>query len=168
MIIKSKEGTIFVLTTEQIVMSNLIKEMIENCTQTNEIYLDSVNTKSIQKIIEFMVHETDKCTDKLPDNIILIKHDAAYCMNVNKWYSDFLQLNKDFNIHDLKNLTNAANYLDINNLLELCCAKIASILKGKSKEEMRSLINLENDFSTTEEKEINKEHGWVHAIESIE
>lgn len=166
MIIKSKEGVIFSLTIEQAGLSNLIKEIIENCIQTNEITLDSIDTKSLQKIIEFMVHETD--IEKLPDNILLIKRDTVVCMNVNKWYSDFLQLNKDFNIYDLKNLTNAANYLDINNLLELCCAKIALLLKGKSKEEMRSLINLDNDFSITEEKEIKREHEWVHLLSVAE
>lgn len=168
MIIKSNEGAMFYLTTEQAVLSNIIKDMIENCTQ-NEIILDSISSKSLQKIVEFMIHETDTETEKLPDNILLIKDTVGIvCMNVDKWYSDFLNLNKDFNIYDLKNLTNAANYLDINDLLELCCAKIASILKGKSKEEMRSLINLENDFSVSEEKEIKREHEWVHLLKVVE
>ena len=41
----------------------------------------------------------------------------------------------------------AANYLDIKSLLDLGCAKIASLIKGKTPEEIRQTFNIVNDFS---------------------
>ena len=45
----------------------------------------------------------------------------------------------------------AANYLDIKSLLELSCAKTASLIKDKSVPEIRKFFNIENDFSPEEE-----------------
>ncbi len=46
----------------------------------------------------------------------------------------------------------ASNYLDINPLLELACAKVASLTKNKSIEESRKFFNIENDFTPEEEQ----------------
>jgi len=45
----------------------------------------------------------------------------------------------------------AANYLDIKSLLDLGCAKIATLIKGKSPEEIRKTFNIINDFTPEEE-----------------
>lgn len=41
----------------------------------------------------------------------------------------------------------AANYMDIKSLLDLCCAKVASMIKGKTTEEIRKTFNIKNDFT---------------------
>ena len=41
----------------------------------------------------------------------------------------------------------AANYLHIVSLMELACAKIASLIKGKSTDEIRKTFNIVNDFT---------------------
>ena len=58
-------------------------------------------------------------------------------------------------------VTMAANYLDVKPLLELCCAKVASLIKGKSVEETRQFFNLANDFSPEEEAQIMEENRWA-------
>ena len=50
-------------------------------------------------------------------------------------------------------LINAANYMDISSLLDLACAKIASLMKGKTAEEIRAMFNIECDLSEEELKE---------------
>ena len=40
----------------------------------------------------------------------------------------------------------AANFMDIKPLLELTCAKIASVIKGKSPEEIQNEFKMEKDF----------------------
>ena len=44
------------------------------------------------------------------------------------WYADFVEVEQE----TLFELVLAANYLDIKQLLELTCAKVASMIKGKS------------------------------------
>ncbi len=55
----------------------------------------------------------------------------------------------------------AANYLDIKSLLDLSCAKIATLIKGKTPEEIRKTFNIVNDFTPEEEAQIREENKWA-------
>ena len=48
------------------------------------------------------------------------------------WDADFI----DVECERISELILAANYLDISGLLDLACAKIASLIKGKTPEEI--------------------------------
>merc|ERR1712166_15083 len=54
----------------------------------------------------------------------------------------------------------AANYLDIKPLLDLTCAKVASMIKGKTPEEIRKQFNIVNDFTPEEEAQVREENKW--------
>ena len=41
--------------------------------------------------------------------------------------------------------------MDINSLLDLSCAKVATLIKGKTPEEIRKTFNIINDFTPEEE-----------------
>ena len=57
-----------------------------------------------------------------------------------------------FDNDTLLSLINAANYMDVKGLLDLCCAKIASNFKGKSIEELKQEYGIEGDFTPEEEE----------------
>jgi len=52
----------------------------------------------------------------------------------------------------------AANYMDCKSLLLLVCAKIASLMKGKTPDQIRKTFNIRNDFTPEEEEEVRREH----------
>ena len=52
----------------------------------------------------------------------------------------------------------AANYLNCDSLLQLCCAKHASKIKQMEVEEIRKYFNITNDFSPEEEAKIMEEN----------
>ncbi|TEB19753.1 hypothetical protein C9890_0167 [Perkinsus sp. BL_2016] len=52
----------------------------------------------------------------------------------------------------------AANYLDIKPLLDLSCARVASMIKGKTPEEIRKQFHIVNDFTPEEEAQILEEN----------
>ena len=62
---------------------------------------------------------------------------------------------------DLVNLTVAANFMGINSLLDLCCAKIASLCKDKSEEEVFKIFNITEDFTDEEREKIRKDNQWI-------
>ena len=55
----------------------------------------------------------------------------------------------------------AANFMDIKSLLELACAKVASMIKGKTIPDIRKFFNIENDFTPEEEAQIMDENRWA-------
>ena len=55
------------------------------------------------------------------------------------------------NLDGIFDIINAAYYLDIKSLLDLSCAKIATLIKGKTPEEIRKTFNIVNDFTPEEE-----------------
>ena len=55
----------------------------------------------------------------------------------------------------------AANYLNIKNLLDLTCQTVADMIKGKTPEEIRTTFNIKNDFSPEEEEEVRRENQWA-------
>ncbi|XP_057559588.1 S-phase kinase-associated protein 1-like [Hippopotamus amphibius kiboko] len=54
----------------------------------------------------------------------------------------------------------AANYLDIKGLLDVTCKTVASMIKGKTPEEIRKTFNSKNDFTEEEEAQVRKENQW--------
>ena len=57
-------------------------------------------------------------------------------------------------------LITAAHYIDFEQLLDLCSAKIASMIMNKTPEELRILFDIKNDFTPAEEAQIREENKW--------
>ena len=55
----------------------------------------------------------------------------------------------------------AAEELDIKSLIELTCAKVASVIKDMSIPEIRDYFHIENDFTPEEEAQIMDENRWA-------
>ncbi len=60
----------------------------------------------------------------------------------------------------------AANYLKIPPLEDLCSARIASMIKDKSPEQIRANLNIINDFTPEEEQQLREENKWVDDLRS--
>ena len=55
---------------------------------------------------------------------------------------------------ELLKLVKIANYLNIERLFELASAKLGSLIKGMTIEELRDFFEIENDFTEEEEESI--------------
>ena len=76
---------------------------------------------------------------------------------VSPWLANYIDLPQA----ELFDLILAANYLDVKSLLELSTAKVASIIKNKSIQEIRQFFNIENDYTPEEEMQIMEENKWA-------
>ena len=58
-------------------------------------------------------------------------------------------------------LLSAANFMNIDPLMDLMCLKISVMIKGKSGDEIRRIFNIPLELSPEEEEEIHEENSWA-------
>ena len=149
----SQEGEVVEVDQETVVISVLIKSMIDDSGTEEDIPLPNVTKPILEKVMEFCKHVKDHPLQEIEKPL---KTDNLRDI-VAPWYADFVDLEQE----TLFEVILAANYLDIKPLLELTCAKVATMIKGKSVVEVRKLFNIENDFTPEEEAQILEENKWA-------
>lgn len=76
---------------------------------------------------------------------------------VEEWYANFVNVDQEM----LFSLINAANLMNVQPLLDLSSATVASLIKDRSAEEIRQIFNITNDFTPEEEAQIREENKWA-------
>lgn len=143
-ILVSNQNDKFEITEEGADLNVLVKSIVEEYDGDCEIPLINIDTACLVKIIEFSEYHA-----KIPmDNIEKPLKSPNLKNIISDWDLNFIDVEQEL----LYKLVLAANYIDNESLLDLCCAKIASTLKGKTSDEIRNVFGIENDF-TQEEKE---------------
>ena len=118
--------------------------MIEDTGTEEEIPLPNVKFQILKKVMEYC----EKHRNDNPPEIEKPLKTSNLNELVDAYDAKFIDLE---NLEELFEIILAANYLDIRSLLDLSCAKVASLIKGKSPEEIRKIFNIENDFTPEEE-----------------
>ena len=152
----SKEGDPFPVDIEVARMSELVKGLLDedgaDDDDTTEIPLPNVKSAVLRKVIEFCTHHKSEPMTEIEKPL----KSAVMAEVVQKWYADFVNVEQVL----LFELILAANYMDIKPLLDLTCATVASMIKGKTPEEIRKTFNIANDFSPEEEAQVREENKW--------
>lgn len=117
-----------------------------------EIPLPNVKSRVLGKVIEFCEHFLEEPMTEI-EKPLKSRNMADV---VQQWYANFIDVEQDL----LFELILAANYMDIKPLLDLTCATVASMIKGKNPEGIRSTFNIVNDFSPEEEAQVREENKW--------
>lgn len=128
-----------IISSEQIVIPfdnfNKLSKMInEIITEENEIITISIpyNAKCIKKCIDFC------------DKFISEPFDKTFKISkLPKWTKEFIDF---LNPQELFDLMLTANYLEIDQLDDLTCAKIASMIKDKNPEEIRKIFDIQENY----------------------
>jgi len=151
----SKEGDQFPVPRGVANMSELVKSMMdddEDEDETKEIPLPNVKAQVLRKVIEFCEHHLEEPMTEIEKPL----KSQNMADVVQQWYATFVDLEQVL----LFELILAANYMDIKPLLDLTCATVASMIKGKTPEEIRATFNITNDFSPEEEAQVREENKW--------
>jgi S-phase kinase-associated protein 1 len=117
-----------------------------------EIPVPAVDSIALAKVIEFCEHYV---RDPMTEIEKPIRSDDMGKI-VQRWYADFVDVEQSL----LFEVMLAANYMDIPPLLNLTCAAVACMIKGKTPEEIRKKFNIVNDFTPEEEKQLMAENRW--------
>lgn len=151
------EGEIIEVDLEVAQQSVILKNMIEDTGKDGEIPLPNLKMDILKKIIEFCEHYREK---KLPPMEKPLRT-SNLAEIVDEWYANFIDVEK---MDDLIDVVVASNFQDIDPQIELSCAKLASLIKGKSAEEIRKKFGIENDFTPEEEAQIREENKWAESV----
>ncbi|KAJ7790077.1 S-phase kinase-associated protein 1A-like protein [Mycena olivaceomarginata] len=135
--------------------SALIKGMLDGPPHTIPCYesdqpipLPNVSSGVLKKVLEYCEHhrgEPLQTTDSEQSQHETRKRTT----DISEWDQNFLIDNLEM----LSEIINAANYLDIQPLLDVGCQFVVRMLKGKTPEEMRKIFNTVNDLGPEQEME---------------
>ena len=148
----SSDGEKMQISAKAAQRSQLVKGIIEDYPDDAEVPLNNVKSSILKKIKEYLEHYQD--SDPKEIERPLASQNYQEC--VEAWDFEFINIELD----TIFEIILAANYMDIKPLLELASSKIASIIKGKTPEEIRKIFNIQNDFTPEEEQQIRDENQW--------
>jgi len=142
----SSDGQKVTLDDTSAARSALLNGLLQDYSEESEIPMPDIRGEILRKVVDYLVHfkgsEPKEIPRPLPSNNLLEV--------VDEWDVTFIN---SLDLDSTFDLINAANYMDIKPLLDLSCAKIASMMKGKSAEEIRTMFNIECDLTEEELKE---------------
>lgn len=148
----SSDGEKIQISEKAAKRSILIKGILDDYPEDQEIPLHNVKMTILQRVVSYLENyaEIDPKEIERP----LPSNNFNEC--VDSWDYQFIDVELDV----VFEIILAANYMDIKPLMELASSKVASIIKGKSPEEIRKIFNIQNDFTPEEENQIREENQW--------
>lgn len=138
--------------------SVILSNMMEDVGADGPINISNIKKDTMRKVIEFCEYYKSKKLQTIQKPLQSADLSSAI---TEEWYVKFIDLEK---VDDIIDIVIAANFLDIDPLTELSCAKLASLMKGKSVEDIRKQFGIENDFSPEEEAQIREENKWAESV----
>lgn len=107
------------------------------CDEGAVIPVPTVTSETMMIILQWAEHHKNDPEPNPKDDSDPTKNDT-----ISEWDMEFLKLDQS----TLFKVILAANYLDIEKLLQLTCKAVANLMKGKSTEEIRETFKIENDL----------------------
>ena len=148
----SSEGEKMQISVKAAQRSQMIKRIIDDFPNETEIPLENVRSNILKKIKEYLDHYQD--TDPKEIERPLASQNFQEC--VDPWDFEFINVDLDL----IFEIMLASNYMDIKPLLELATSKVASIIKGKTPEEIRKTFDVQKEFTPEEQQQIREENQW--------
>ncbi|TMW67378.1 hypothetical protein Poli38472_012494 [Pythium oligandrum] len=155
----SQEGEKFEVAAEVAAVSQLVKTLTseEDGDDVADVPLPNVKAAVLAKVVEFCQHHHNEPMKEIEKP--LRTNDIRDA--VSKWDADFVEALEQEMLFEL---ILAANYMDIKSLLDLTCAKVATLIKGKTPEEIRATFGITQEFTPEEEQMIREENKWCEDI----
>ncbi|KAM7273807.1 hypothetical protein ACFE04_028471 [Oxalis oulophora] len=142
--LKSSDNELFEVDEADILISQMIKNMIDGVDCCVEEGFPNVTATILAKVIEYCKKHS-AANDSTDRNLL------------KSWDADFVNVDQE----TLFDLIMAANYLKIQSLLDLTCQTVANMIRGKTPEEIRQTFHIQNDYTPEEEEQVRKEMLWA-------
>lgn len=155
----SKEGDAYEVSFSVAKLSKLVEESVDDDSESiSDIPLPNVKGVVLAKVIDYCQHYVEEPMNEIQTPLPSTKLDGI----VQKWYCDYVKIENVL----LFELVTAANYMNIQPLLDLTCLAVSIMIKGKSADEIRRIFNISNDFTPEEEAQVREENKWCEQASS--
>lgn len=140
--ITSSDGDSFEIEVDKVKLSKTICSLIEDAGIGNPIPLPNVNTRTLEKIIEYLEYHSEHPNEHLDyekkDDLEDVgEWDRAFCDNIK-------------NNSLLFEVIMGSNFMDIQPLLHLTCKHVARKIKGKNPDEIKEALKCEESTSASD------------------
>ncbi|KAJ1943258.1 hypothetical protein FBU59_002965 [Linderina macrospora] len=158
----SAEGAVIDVDRDIIEQSALIRNILQDVGDTGDpIPVPNVSGPILSKVIEYCTHHRDDLDRRTrPDTSLGGDADEASIQRAIRQMDEFDHNFCKVDQGTLFDIILAANFLDIQPLLDVASLTVANMMKGKSVEEIRRTFNVKNDFDEEEEARVRSANAW--------
>ena len=148
--LKSSDGKLYEVPYDVIKKSKLLENSNED---ENVILLNEIDSKNFDLVLQYLNHFKDKEPKEIPKPFPE-RIDEEFFRSIldDDWTYNFLQMS----IEDAISLVNAADYLQLDGLINLLAAKLAHEMCNCGVEEARRKFGIECDMTEEEIEEYDK------------
>lgn len=132
------EPRTFSIERKAALLCNLIKSILEGDSDVSKIEVKKVSGSVLEHVVGYLKHHNGKAPAEIAKPIRSVK--MAKIVE-DGWDAKFIDGMEKKTVFEI---ILAANYMDIRSLLHLGCAKIATLIKGKSPEEIKKILSEED------------------------
>jgi S-phase kinase-associated protein 1 len=154
--LKSKDGQDFKICKQYAELSVLIKNMCQDFNEVN-LSINEVEAKMLALVVEYLNHFKGIAPPEIEKPLKSIN----LFEDTDEWSAKFIE---NLSLEDVVELSCAANFMDIPCLLDLTCAKIASLCKDKSQEEIFQIFGVTESFTEEEKMKIKEDNKWIEDV----
>uniref|UniRef100_A0AC34RPJ9 Skp1-related protein n=1 Tax=Panagrolaimus sp. JU765 TaxID=591449 RepID=A0AC34RPJ9_9BILA len=133
--------------------SELLAHVVDVCKEENKIPLFEVDGPTLQKVIEFCSHYENEPSYDMPSDEDL---EYSTLSKPEKWLANFFKMSNE----DLTKLIFAAEYLQMDRLIDSTCYILSYRANGKTVEELREMFGIVNDFDDEKDEYLEPEYFW--------
>ena len=153
--LKSSDGKIFEVPIDILQKSKLFADINQSDEdEENEIELKEVDGKNLERIIEYLKHYKDIEPKEIPKPFPERTDDAFLRSILNDdWTFDYIQ---SMTLEESINLINAADYLQIDGLINILAARLAHEMCNGDLEELIRKFGIESDMTEEEIAEYDR------------
>jgi len=138
-LVASNEEKKIAINKEWAMMSKLVSNILEGDSDATKIQVKQVDGATLELIVQYLKHHQGKEPAEIAKPIRSVKMEKIV---EDPWDATFInKLPK----RSLFQLILGANYMDCKSLLHLGCAKVATMIKGKSPEEIKQILGEEDE-----------------------
>ena len=141
----SKDNEYIEVNKAYLVESGLITTSLEHEPEATDLRLEIPKVDTLKLIQQYVEHHKGKIEPIVEKPL---RH-KEMSKNTNEWDAQFVDNIEKTSLNQLYELIAAANYLNMQPLLMLCCAKVASLIKGHPVENLRTILRPSSTSSTS-------------------